>query len=122
MRKDVGLILGGIGFAVAAYLLTRGTPRPRRIQDVHLTTADLDYQERSYEQVKSEHLTDLNVADATELGTLGLRQEWVDRIIENRPYRSKLELVSRMILPEDAYAAIRDRIAVAEGRDPIKVA
>jgi Na+/glutamate symporter len=46
----------------------------------------------------------------------------VERVIEGRPYRSKLELVSRMVIPEPIYAGIRDKIAVAEARDPIKVA
>jgi hypothetical protein len=62
------------------------------------------------------------VSDAAELLNLGLDQNSVDRVIENRPYRSKLELVSRMVLAEGEYAAVRDRIAVAEGRDPVKVA
>ena len=67
-------------------------------------------------------LVDLNLSDATELLMLGLEQNSVDRVIENRPYRSKLELLSRMVLTEPECAAIRDRVAVAAGRDPVKVA
>ena len=122
MRKHAGLILAAIGFASFTYLISRAAQRARRIPELDLTTADLDYQELSYEEVASKDLMDLNVSEATELLNLGLEQASVDRLIENRPYRSKLELVSRMVLSEGEYAGIRDRVAVAEGRDPVKVA
>ena len=123
MRKHFALILVAFGFSAAAYLWARSTRTRRRgLPDVNLTTADLDYPDVSYEEITAEELTDLNVSDASELLNLGLGQQSVDRVIENRPYRSKLELVSRMVLSEEEYGAIRDRVAVAEGRDPIKVA
>jgi hypothetical protein len=122
MRRHAGLILAGIGFASITYLISRAAKHAGRIPDVDLTTADLDYQQLSYEELASKDLVDLNVSDAAELLNLGLDQNSVDRVIENRPYRSKLELVSRMVLAEGEYAAVRDRIAVAEGRDPVKVA
>ncbi len=122
MRRHTGLILAGVGFATAIYLISRATKRSRTIPDLDLTTADLDYQDVSYEEVLSKDLVDLNVSDATELLNLGLDQQSVDRVLENRPYRSKLELVSRMVLTESEYVGIRDRVAVAEGRDPVKVA
>ena len=122
MRRHAGLIFAGFGFAAGAYLISRAAKSVRRIPEVNLTTADLDFQDIPYEEVASKDLVDLNVSDAAELLNLGLEQGSVDRVIENRPYRSKLELVSRMVLSEIEYASIRDRIAVAEGRDPVKVA
>ena len=122
MRRHTGLILAGFGFAVGAYLISLAAKRVRRIPEVNLTTADLDYQDVPYEEVVSKDLVDLNVSEAAELLNLGLEQSSVERLIENRPYRSKLELVSRMVLSEVEYASIRDRVAVAEGRDPVKVA
>ena len=122
MRKRMGFILAGIGFGLAVYLLSRSSKRPRLAESVHLTTADIDYSDLSREEVVAEHLIDLNLAKQTELLTLGLDPESLDRLVENRPYRTKLELVSRMILPESVYAGIRDKVAVSDGRDPIKVA
>ena len=122
MRKHAGLILAGFAFAAGAYLISRAAQRARRIPEVDLTTADLDYQNVSYEEVTSKDLIDLNISEPAELLNLGLEQQSVDRVVENRPYRSKLELVSRMVLTEAEYASIRDRVAVAEGRDPVKVA
>lgn len=122
MRKHTGLILAGIGFGAGAYLISLAAKRARQIPDFNLTTADLDYQDVSYEEVASKDLIDLNISEPAELLNLGLEQQSVDRVVENRPYRSKLELVSRMVLSEAEYASIRDRVAVAEGRDPVKVA
>lgn len=122
MRRHAGLILAGLGFASVTYLISRAAKRVQRIPEVNLTTADLDYQDVPYEEIASKNLIDLNLSDAAELLNLGLEQNSVDRLIENRPYRSKLELVSRMVLSEAKYASIRDRVAVAEGRDPVKVA
>jgi len=122
MRKELGFILGGVGFGIAVYLLSRASKPRLTTENVHLTTADIDYPDLSREEVVAEHLIDLNLAKPTELLTLGLDPESLDRLVENRPYRTKLDLVSRMILPESVYAGIRDRVAVSQGRDPIKVA
>jgi len=56
------------------------------------------------------------------LEELGLDAESVDRLIENRPYRNKAELLSRMVVPQEVYAAIKDKIAVANAQEPFKVA
>jgi hypothetical protein len=42
--------------------------------------------------------------------------------VDNRPYRSKLELVSRMVIPEAAYARIKDKVGIARGDEPVKTA
>jgi hypothetical protein len=70
----------------------------------------------------SEHLIDLNGASPEQLRELGLSAESLERLMENRPYRNKLELVSRMILPQGEYSAIKDRVSVAAARDPVKIA
>jgi DNA uptake protein ComE-like DNA-binding protein len=121
MRKHTGLILGAIGFATGLYLLSRSAQQ-KSVSQARLTTTNLDYKKVTYRDLASENLTDLNRGDASELLSLGLSRALADRIIENRPYRSKLELVSRLVLPEGEYAAIRDRIVVGGSRDPIKVA
>lgn len=64
----------------------------------------------------------MNSAGADQLEGLGLSGESQERLIENRPYRSKLELVSRMILSQDEYAAIKDMVSVAEANKPVKIA
>ncbi len=67
---------------------------------------------------------DLNHASADELKTLGLDTISVDRVIENRPYRNKLELVERFILTRPEYDDLRDKISVTdrEAHEGISVA
>jgi len=68
---------------------------------------------------------DLNDATEEELQELsGIGPALSTRIVENRPYRNKLELVSRMVIPEAAYERIKDQIGVSEdsAEEPIQVA
>lgn len=66
--------------------------------------------------------TDLNSAGSDELQKLGLDSVAAERIVENRPYRNKLELVSRMVIPEKLYGTIRHHIGVRDTADGVKVA
>lgn len=65
---------------------------------------------------------DLNSAPAEDLRRLGLDDVAVGRIVENRPYRNKLELVSRMVIPEMLYGEIRHHVDVRETGESVKVA
>lgn len=42
----------------------------------------------------------------------GLNEMLADRIIDNRPYRHRLDLVARMVIPSGIYQEIRDRVDV----------
>lgn len=58
---------------------------------------------------------DLNGCSREELmGVPGLTEPLVDRIVENRPYRHRLDLVARMVIPSGIYQTIRDRVDVTE--------
>ena len=122
MVKRTLLFLGALGAAVAGLSLYQSIRRRSRTEAVHLTTEDLDYQHLSPKDLDSSHLLDLNDAAEADLQRLGLSAEALQRLIENRPYRSKLELVSRMVLSEAEFSDIRDKVAVAEGREPVKIA
>jgi len=122
VKNSTKAVVGG--FCVGAVLLYgwRWYVGQLRIRNFHLTTDDLNYSDRSAEDLASAHLIDLNSASADQLAALGLSAGSQERLIENRPYRSNLELVSRMILSQDEYAAIKDRVSVAEARVPVKIA
>jgi hypothetical protein len=56
----------------------------------------------------------LNINEASQqelVSILGLDPEIADRIVEHRPYPSKIDLLGRMVIPEEVYVAIKDRIA-----------
>jgi hypothetical protein len=87
-----------------------------------VTTQDLDCPDLSAGDLMTDHLTDLNKADNAKLEELGLDPHSVDRLIESRPYCSKLELISRMVLDHEVYIAKKDKVAVSNAREPFRVA
>jgi DNA uptake protein ComE-like DNA-binding protein len=44
---------------------------------------------------------------------LGLSKEVADRIVANRPYRVKGELVAKNVVPKDTFDLIKERISVS---------
>ena len=122
MKRFTTAVIGGFCLGITLLYGWRWYYGRRRIRAFHLTNDDLNYSDRTAEELVSEHLIDLNSASADQLKELGLSAEIQERLHENRPYRSKLELVSRMILSPEEYAAIKDRVSVAAANEPVKIA
>ncbi len=112
-----------IFFAVAAavVLIAVATRLRRQPRPLKITTNDLGYQEHSPEELTSEHLLDLNSASLDDLLRLGLDPAVGEQILENRPYRNKLDLLSRMVISEQVYNAIKQQVGIARATEPIKV-
>jgi hypothetical protein len=121
-RNSLPFVLAGLGIGVAVYFAFRALATRDRLSHLHLTTADLHSPDKSPADLLSNHLADLNAANIEELTSLGLDASTVERLVENRPYRNKLELVSRMILPEAIYDSIKSKIAIAGASEGIKIA
>lgn len=70
-----------------------------------------------------EPLVDINTATREQLMSLGIVESFtLERLMENRPYRNKLDLVSRMVIPEALYEQIKHDIVVRRAEEPIKIA
>ncbi len=122
MKRSTRAVVGGICLGTILFYSWRWYRGLRRIRNLHLTTEDLNYSDRSAEELVSQRLIDLNGASVEQLSELGMTAESLGRLLENRPYRNKLELVSRMVLSQDEYSAIKDRVSVAEAGEPVKIA
>jgi hypothetical protein len=68
--------------------------------------------------------SDLNACSREDLVRLGLTDDLADKVIENRPYRNKLDLVSRLVILEPDYDMIKHSIFVSESatNDSVNVA
>ena len=65
-------------------------------------------------------LVDINSASEKELGELkGIDKDQVKKIIKNRPYARKDELVSKKVIGEKAYDRIKDQIIAKQGSKEI---
>ena len=53
---------------------------------------------------------DINSASESEIVEVGIDRATAKKIVENRPYRNKTELVSRMLLTRDQYNKVKDSI------------
>ncbi|MGB8130631.1 MAG: helix-hairpin-helix domain-containing protein [Candidatus Angelobacter sp.] len=56
----------------------------------------------------------ININEASQqelMQSLGLDAEWAERIVDHRPYPSKIDLLGRMVVPEEIYNSIKHRIA-----------
>ncbi len=104
--KSIAAFLSGVGVAIAIAV------------GFELRAAGIEKAVWPEEQAK----LDLNSASDAELQAMGISQELAAGIIENRPYRSKLELVERFVVPTDIYSQIRDKIIAGGATEPVKIA
>ncbi len=127
MKKHIAAFFAGVGLSALAGL---GVQAVRNRQGIAQRGRELvgrgrDIARRGQQFVRSvrgEGHIDLNHCSTEQLVAMGVDQATAVRIVEFRPYRSKLELVSRVMLPTDVYAIIKDHVAVSGSHEAVKVA
>jgi DNA uptake protein ComE-like DNA-binding protein len=67
---------------------------------------------RRWQTGVSRSLININEASQQEImQALGLDAEFAERIVEHRPYPSKIDLLGRMVIPGEIYNSIKNRIS-----------
>ena len=97
----LGLLGAGLfAFAKYAQSTTRVQPPRRRAR-----------RQRPPMVRREGELIDLNHCDIRQLTSLqGVDRELAARIFENRPYMTKIDLVSRLIVPEEVYVLFKEDV------------
>jgi DNA uptake protein ComE-like DNA-binding protein len=133
MKGSLGALLGGVGTAVGiAVVWEIRQGRGEKLEPIRKAGREIasGAREISREATKaarqiSKHVKeiDLNSAGRDELLALpGMSDELADRIIENRPYRNKLDLLVRLVIPEDVYEGIKHAVHIAGANEGVKIA
>ena len=112
MKSALMFALGALGLLAFASYRKSGAQPEKPEQPLERVRRPRAQRMRSRHR-NQDGLLDLNSATLFELRTLnGIENDHAERIIENRPYLTKLDLVARRIIPDAAYEAIKHSITV----------
>lgn len=123
MKGLLGSFLFGAGLAFAG-VFTWDAIRARRESSAQDRAMGAGQEARRAMRVsrRSRPQLDLNAAGPDDLLALGLESDTVERVLEHRPYRNKLDLVSQLVLPRDQYERIKHSIRVTRSTEGVKIA
>lgn len=117
--KGVVLALGG-GVAAALGIAAAWELKQGRGIDAESVQRAVSSAKEAAEAISE---IDINTARREQFMALpGVTGEVADRIIDNRPYRNRLELVSRLVVPEEIYNSIKHALHVDGSNEAVKVA
>lgn len=140
MKKLFGSFGAGLLVALAAAFLLTKNRRAASDRVAHRGSADEVLPDTEAERIAeamrdgfvpgkintgqpSPELLDLNACSIQDLLNIGgLEEDWASRIVESRPYRNKMDLLSRMVVPIDVFNAISERVSIAKPDEGVKIA
>jgi hypothetical protein len=135
MKGHVGSFLLGLGLAgAAAFVYDKYQRGEINLDDIGERIGEVGHDvaheaERAKDRISEAvavgavAIVDINHASAEDFERIGVHdQDLVDKLIEGRPYRNKMDLLTRMIVPEDVYAIIKNHIEIARPDESVKLA
>jgi DNA uptake protein ComE-like DNA-binding protein len=126
MKKAIGALISGLLLSViggALYQALRGQTQQRQGEQEDTGERRKQQPRRSNRRTRSSGSLDLNSCSAEELAALpGMLADSAERILEHRPYRNKLDLLSQMVIPEAVYVQISRMVTVSKPQEPVKTA
>ena len=138
MKGHVGLFMLGLGMAAAGAMVYDKVRSGEintgeigdRIKDVsremaremgQITDKVVELKDNAV-HMASAATVDINECSREDLRELGVPEELMDRVVEGRPYRNKMDLLTRMVVPQDLYDRIKSMIEVHHPEEGVKVA
>ena len=110
MKSALAFALGALGWLAFANYRKSGT-RLQKAQQPQEVARRVQARRMRSRHLNEDGLLDLNSATLFELKKLdGIDDDFAERIMENRPYLTKLDLVGRRIIPDAAYDVIKHSI------------
>ena len=128
MKGRLGMFVLGVGVATTGALIygmyRRGEIDVDAIgQRIKGASREVTHLKNEVVGLASAAMVDINEASREDLRGLGIEDgALLDRVIEGRPYRNKLDLLSRMILPQELYDSIKEHIGISRPDESVKVA
>ncbi|HWC15569.1 MAG TPA: hypothetical protein VG498_01070 [Terriglobales bacterium] len=113
MKPALVFALGALGLLVLAKYQRSGRRTPTTLALEPPMEPQRQRRTRRMRHRTEDGLLDINSATRFELNELtGITNELAARIIENRPYLTKMDLIGRRVIPDTAYEVIKHAIAV----------
>jgi DNA uptake protein ComE-like DNA-binding protein len=115
--REIGLIAALMaGLALPAAAQTGQTTPPKPTVSVPMAAPSTKPAPTAPVAKPSTGLLDINTASEADLDALpNIGKTRAAKIIKNRPYKGKDELVSKHILPKWVYKGIKDRVIAKQG-------
>ena len=112
MKPALMFALGALGLlALANY--RKSAPQARRAEQPLEAAPRQRARKMRFRHRTQDGLLDLNSATLFELKELrGIGDALAERIVENRPYLTKMDLIGRRVIPDAAYNIIKHSITV----------